>query len=311
MCKQLYLILFLFTASFSLFAQMQEPVKWTHSINDKSEIAFATQIETGWHLYTLDLPSGGPIATSFVFETINGAELSGKVTTLAGITSSFDDLFEMDISWYNGNPTFIQKIKITNIETFSIKGYIEYMSCNDENCVMGNEEFSFSKQDLPSALTTPKIVVKKEEEIKTNPLKEPIVEEKVDTITQPEIVEEIVPVADKNIDLWTPVIDELKNYGEGSKDSDKSLLTIFLLCFGGGFIALLTPCVWPIIPMTVSFFLKRSKSNKKKAVGDAIVYGISIIVIYLVLGLLITVLFGASALNELSDRKSTRLNSSH
>ncbi|MDR0427962.1 MAG: thioredoxin family protein [Dysgonamonadaceae bacterium] len=294
MRKQLYFIFSFFFVSFSLYAQMQHPVKWNYYINEKSEIIFTASVDNGWHLYTMDIPPGGPLPTSFVFETINGAELDNKVTTLAEIITSFDKLFDMDISWYKDNPTFTQKLRITNPDRFLIEGYIDYMSCNDENCIPNKEEFSFSENHLPASLIAS--VRKKLSKDK----------ETVQAITsQPEennieITEETDEIATSSVDWWQPISQEWHRYGAGSAENDKSLLIVFLLCFGGGFIALLTPCVWPVIPMTVSFFLKRSKSNRKKAFSEAVIYGVSIIFIYLILGLLITLIFGASALNELS-----------
>lgn len=290
MYKRLFFsVLSVFVFGISL-AQLPEPVQWKYSITDQNEIVFTASVEKNWHLYTLDLPSGGPNPTTFIFETVKGAELLGKVTTLTGITTKFDDLFGMDISWYTQNPTFTQQIKVTDPNAFIIEGYIDYMSCDDQSCVPGQENFSFSKQDLPAALATIKAVATA-----------PVIN---DTNKIQTTIEEVVPtetlVDSSTADLWKPVVEELQNYGQGSGQSDQSGWTIFLLCFVGGLIALLTPCVWPIIPMTVSFFLKRSKKNRKKAIGDALIYGLSIIVIYLGLGLLITILFGASALNELS-----------
>jgi thiol:disulfide interchange protein DsbD len=289
-----FTILLLTFAPFCLFAQMQEPVKWKHSIHKTSEIVFTTTIDPGWHLYDMNMPSGGPIPTTFVFEKLKGVELSGKVTTLAEITTEFDDLFGMNIRWYKGNPSFIQKIKIVDSDNFSVQGYIDYMTCNDEYCIPCKEEFSFSKKDLPASLANAE---RRETAIVAEtPASPPVDQPVADTA----IRQDEPQIETKSADWWKPVIEELQNGGEGETAKDTSWATIFLLCFGGGFVALLTPCVWPIIPMTVSFFLKRSKSDHKKAITDSIVYGLSIIIIYLTLGLLITGLFGASALNELS-----------
>jgi thiol:disulfide interchange protein DsbD len=299
MLKRIYFFIFLLTLSSAVFSQIQEPIKWQSSINNAGELVFTTKIDHGWHLYDMNMPPDGPRPTTFIFEKLKGVELSGKVTTLAGITTEFDDMFGMNISWYKGNPTFTQKLKITDPDKFSLEGYVDYMTCNDEYCIPCKEEFSFSKKDLPAALTAVK------PEIKAVTTKE-ITSEQIDIASEhvENTVEEGIAGQARNdsveVDLWKPVINELQNYGTGEISKDTSWLAIFLLCFGGGFLALLTPCVWPIIPMTVSFFLKRSKSNRKKAVTDAVIYGLSIIIIYLALGLLITMIFGASALNNLS-----------
>ena len=286
------LFLFLFSG-LSLPAQIQQPVKWNCSINESGDLVFQASVERGWHLYDMNLPEGGPLPTSFEFEEIRGAELIDSVTTSSGIISQYDDLFGMEVRWFSENPVFSQKLKITNASGFYISGLISYMSCNDENCIPGTEDFSFSAKDLPAKIAQAE---------KNSPTKE--VAEITDTAIKPaeENTESVEAPVNANIttDYWTPVISELQNLGETANSTDKSWLIIFFLGFGGGLLALLTPCVWPIIPMTVSFFLKRSKTNRKKAISDAFTYGLSIVVIYLILGLLITIIFGASALNSLS-----------
>ena len=296
MSKYLIFLTFFIGLSGALNAQMQEPVKWKYSINDSGEIVFYATVDKGWHLYDLNLPEGGPIPTSFEFDEIKGAELDGKVFTNSKIHSQYDDMFKMTVRWFEENPTFIQKLKIKNKAEFLISGSINYMACNDQSCVPGREDFKFTTASLPANAT----VEKKTAEIPASPV--PTTETKADSsITE---INESIKVDTTTIatltDYWKPVIDELHNNGDNVSSGGKSGLLIFLLGFGGGFLALLTPCVWPIIPMTVSFFLKRSKTNRKKAVADAMTYGLAIIVIYLILGLLITALFGASALNDLS-----------
>jgi len=299
-----YFIFFSFFICFSgtLNAQMQEPVKWKYSINESSEIVFYASVERGWHLYDLNLPEGGPIPTSFKFEEIKGAELTGKVFSNSKITSQYDETFGMTVRWFSENPTFIQKLKITDRDNFLVKGSIDYMSCNDRACIPGSEDFTFTAASLPANIT----VIKNTGVISTSPnsVAETTQPEKsevdsfvtaIEEATQTDIVE-----ISSYVDYWKPVITDLKSLGNDVSSGNKSILLIFLICFGGGLLALLTPCVWPIIPMTVSFFLKRSKSNRKKAIADAMTYGLAIIVIYLLLGLLITALFGASALNDLS-----------
>jgi thiol:disulfide interchange protein DsbD len=301
MHKSIQFILFSLFIYTSVAAQIQKPVKWKTSINSSGELVFTTSIDPGWHLYDMNMPPGGPLPTTFVFEKSKGVELRGKVTTLSGIITEFDDLFGMNVSWYKGNPAFTQKLNITDAANFKLEGYIDYMTCNDEYCIPCKEEFSFSKNDLPASLASV------QSETKGKPEEPAIVKDLAgsplpavkDSLTDAGILP--VEVAETGTpDLWKPVINELQNFGTSGKTGHTSWLAIFLLCFGGGFLALLTPCVWPIIPMTVSFFLKRSKSDRKKAIADALTYGLSIIVIYLALGLLITILFGASALNELS-----------
>jgi len=289
-----------------LNAQMQEPVKWKYSINESGDIVFQASVDQGWHLYDLNLPEGGPIPTSFKFDEIKGVELVGKVFTNSKIHSQYDDMFKMTVRWFAENPTFIQKLKITDKDKFLISGSIGYMSCNDQSCVPGSENFKFTTASLPANLK----IEKKTEAIPASPTPttEKVQPEKSETDSTVNSDSSFVArypslITDEtssSVDYWKPVITELQNFGNNVTSGNKSWLLIFLISFGGGFLALLTPCVWPIIPMTVSFFLKRSKTNRKKAIIDAMTYGLAIIVIYLILGLLITALFGASALNDLS-----------
>ncbi|MDR2691336.1 MAG: thioredoxin family protein [Dysgonamonadaceae bacterium] len=268
-------------------AQIQEPVKWDYHINNSGEIIFHAVVEKDWHLYDMNLPEGGPIPTTFEFETVSGAELSGKVHTNSKVHSQYDEMFGMTVRWFSENPVFIQKLEITDKAKFRVAGVIKYMSCNDQNCVPGEEEFQFTSKDLPAGIAPVPNV--------------PVVPDDIPK-DDPKDFNDIKDFSDNKdaIDYWKPVITELQNFGQNASTADKSWLLIFILGFGGGLLALLTPCVWPIIPMTVSFFLKRSKSNRKKAISDAMTFGGAIIAIYLLLGLLITAIFGAGALNDLS-----------
>jgi thiol:disulfide interchange protein DsbD len=282
--KQINILLFLlFFAPATLFAQIQEPVKWKISMNDDSELVFAAHIQKGWHIYALSMPEGGPMPTAFVFETMEGAELKGTAIPSTPPIEQHDPIFDMKIGYYDGRPIFVQKLTVTDPHRLHIEGYIDYMACDDHNaCIPLKEEFAFSPKNLPTALSNAP-----PSEPAANAPSEPA----------PDAAPPLAPTdAD---DFRQPVIEELQAFGSQAT-SNQSWLMIFFLCFGGGFVALLTPCVWPVIPMTVSFFLKRAKSSRRKAIGDALTYGLSIIVIYLALGLLITLIFGAGALNDLS-----------
>ena len=276
-------------------AQIFSPVKWQFSINEKSEIFFQASIDKGWHLYDMNLPEDGPVSTQFSFEKIEGAQLVGKVFATSKAITQYDRQFEMELRWFEKSVQFIQKIKITNPEKFKIIGEVTYMACDDERCIMPTPEaFEFSKNDLPEQLQSIKPITTTEKPTVVETTPETPVELAVnDTIIAPELNA-------VDVDWWQPVTKELENFQTNRSINNDSWFLIFIFGFIGGLIALLTPCVWPMIPMTVSFFLKRSKSNRRKAIADAIVYGLSIIVIYLSLGLIITGIFGASALNELS-----------
>ena len=312
--KKLFSILLLVFATLAVQAQIHQPVKWKIKLEDsktaEKEIVFTATIEKGWHLYDMNLPEGGPVSTSFTFETLQGAELIGQPVSNIKPTVVYDEQFAMDLRWFPGAETFTQKVKILDPKKFKIEGEVEFMVCNDETCLPPDREsFAFDSKNTKLTLPAEAPVVEKEDVTKEQPDTNLVVEEGK-TLTTPDPVakeekvivnpEKITNALTNDAALWTPVIDELKAFGDTTVTAtDTSWLFIFFAGFLGGLIALLTPCVWPMIPMTVSFFLKRTK-DRKKAIRDALTYGLSIIVIYLVMGLLITGIFGASALNDLS-----------
>lgn len=282
-------------------AQIQEPVKFKaelKTISDtEAQIVFTGKIDAGWHVYSTDLPSGGPISATFNAEKMEGAELVGKLTPQGKEIEDFDKVFEMKLRYFEHTATFIQKLKITGA-TYMIEGYMEYGACNDENCLPPTEvPFSFSGKGATKA---PATVAKTEKTEKTETPEATAIA----TATETAAIDSAatVALAGDNASVeqyWAPVIQELNAYGETTSQQDRSWIYIFFAGLIGGLLALFTPCVWPIIPMTVSFFLKRSK-DKKKGIRDAWTYGASIVVIYVLLGLAITLIFGASALNALS-----------
>ena len=281
------------------FAQIQEPVKFKtelKTISDtEAQIVFTGNIDAGWHVYSTDLPSGGPISATFNVEKIQGAELMGKLTPQGQEIENFDKVFEMKLRYFENTATFVQKFKITDA-SYQIEGYLEYGACNDENCLPPTEvPFSFSGKGNAATATVAT------SETKAETVNQPAAENSVAETTAIDSTA-TVALSDNETsvqDYWTPVIKELNSYGETTSQQDRSWIYIFFAGFIGGLLALFTPCVWPIIPMTVSFFLKRSK-DKKKGIRDAWTYGASIVVIYVALGLAITLIFGASALNALS-----------
>ena len=251
------------------FAQMVDPIRWTSEMTQDGknvEITLKATIDAGWHLYGLELPEGGPMATNIEFGRVEGAELVGELEAKSDLVVKFEEMFGLELSWFENEAIFVQKAKITD-ENWVVSGSVSFMGCNDETCMMGNP-FSFAEG--PKA-NEPMLIAEEGE----------------------------TTVEEAANDIYTPVIDQLKAFGETTDTSSSSMWAIFLLGFLGGFVALFTPCVWPIIPMTVSFFLKRS-GDKAKGRRDAFTYGFSIIVIYLTLGLAVTGIFGASALNALS-----------
>ena len=282
-------------------AQIQDPVKFNSELKilaaDEAEVVFTAAIDKGWHVYSTDLGDGGPISATFNVEKIFGAEVVGKLKPVGKEISTFDKLFEMKVRYFENTAQFVQKLKLTG-GAYQIEGYLEYGACNDENCLPPTQvpfKFSGKAEGAAKEAAAAAAETKAEEQ----PAKQ-------ETVAGTAPVAAIggadgpteIKVADK-VDLWKPVISELNSLGETTSQEDMSWIYIFITGFAGGLLALFTPCVWPIIPMTVSFFLKRSK-DKKKGIRDAWTYGASIVVIYVTLGLAITLVFGASALNALS-----------
>lgn len=305
--------LFGFLLFFVTLSVAQDELQWSFSLTDKGngeiDLVADVKIKSNWHLYDTGIPDGGPTPTQISFDQLTGAELVGEFHAAGKkATVKYDDIFQMNIGTFENSAQFVQRLKITDKANFSIQGDVRAQACDDTSCTPPlPHDFSFSAAQLPatiSAVVPPAPVEKKEEKQIVAPPTVPILEsapieensEDSTTISTPSI--DVSPVDSDQ--LWTPVIEELKDYGMKGSTAGMSLLWILISGFAGGLIALITPCVWPMIPMTVSFFLKRNKTEKKKAVGEAITYGIAIIVIYVVLGLLITAIFGASALNNLA-----------
>ena len=257
-------------------AQIQDPVIFTSELKKisekEAEIVFKGQIDGGWHVYSTDLQDGGPISATFNIENIKGAELDGKLIPMGKEEEKMDPMFGMKVRYFENEAVFKQKLKLT-AKTYAIEGYLEYGACNDENCLPPTAvEFSFKNGDAAGESKSGSVVGFKFKEVSSG---------------------------SNTTDYWQPVVEELNSFGEHTDNSEMPWYYIFITGFAGGLLALFTPCVWPIIPMTVSFFLKRSK-DRKKGIRDAWTYGASIVVIYLTLGLAITLIFGASALNALS-----------
>lgn len=266
-----------------LNAQILEPVVFKTELkklsDTEAEVVFTATIESGWHVYSTDLAEG-PVSATFNAEKMEGVELVGKLTPRGKEVDKFDNIFEINVRYFEKTGQFVQKLKLSG-GNYTLEGYLEYGACNDETCLPPTEvPFKFGGT---VAVTTAAPAQKA-----TSPV----------IATEPLQVAE-APAEVSTADWWAPAIDELNSFGETTSQKDMSWLYIFFAGFVGGLLALFTPCVWPIIPMTVSFFLKRTK-NKRKGIIDAITYGASIIVIYVTLGIAITLIFGPSALNALS-----------
>ncbi len=301
---------------YALQAQIKDPIKFKTELtplsDTEAEVVFTAAIDKGWHVYSTDLGDGGPISATFNIDNKSGVELVGKLKPVGKEVATFDKLFEMKVRYFENTAKFVQKVKFTG-GAYAIEGYLEYGACDDESCLPPTQvPFKFSgvakagnaaatKTEQPKAeQPEQKVVDKADKKEGATPVASK------DSSAMMELVPATTTEAATDIqsavassELWKPVISDLQALGEEHGQKDMSWIYIFITGFLGGLLALFTPCVWPIIPMTVSFFLKRSK-DKKKGIRDAWTYGASIVVIYVALGLAITLIFGASALNALS-----------
>ena len=301
---------------YALQAQIKDPVKFKTELtplsDTEAEVVFTAAIDKGWHVYSTDLGDGGPISATFNIDNKSGVELVGKLKPVGKEVATFDKLFEMKVRYFENTAKFVQKVKFTG-GAYAIEGYLEYGACDDESCLPPTQvPFKFSgvakagnaaatKTEQPKAEQPEQKVVNKadkKEEATSVASKDSSAMMELVPATTTEAATDIQPAVASS-ELWKPVISDLQALGEEHGQEDMSWIYIFITGFLGGLLALFTPCVWPIIPMTVSFFLKRSK-DKKKGIRDAWTYGASIVVIYVALGLAITLIFGASALNALS-----------
>ena len=285
---------------------IRDAVSWSHSVEDKSPtekvIVFSATIKGDWHLYGTELPSGGPTPTSLIVDKIAGAQLVGKLTASKKPIEKHDPNFDMTLRFYSGQVSFRQTLRITDPKTFAFSGAIRYMVCNDEQCLPPtNWDFTIALKELGKVAAAP-VAEQTEAKAEAAPATEVAQPLTADSTQQAADSAAVAPAepSDAASALWTPVISELKAYGDRAlSGADSGLLMLFFAGFVGGLVALVTPCVWPMIPMTVSFFLKRSQ-DRKKGIRDAAIYGLAIIVIYLALGLSVSALFGADALNNLA-----------
>ena len=267
MIQRMGLLFSLLFVAVAMHAQMHEPIKceasWKMVSDGVAELRVAAKIDAGWHVYSTEL-GDGPTSATLVVETIEGARLDGKLGFEGKEIAKYDEMFGMDVRYFEDEVTFVQRFAIDS-EDYAVQGYFQYGACDDQSCLPPtNVEFKYGSAAVaaqPATLSAQS----------SSPFGA----------------------------LWEPVIDELGQPAGTANTATQSLWVIFLLGLAGGLVALVTPCVWPIIPMTVSFFLKRS-GDKKKGRRDAYIYGISIVVIYVLLGLVVTLVFGASALNALS-----------
>ena len=313
-------LLTLFTLLFSLVAlAQQKPVRMSVQQKQTSptevEVVFTAKIDQGWHVYSTNLPADGPTSAALHVDKAEGVTPIGKLTPRGKELNVYDKTFEMKLRYFENSVSFVQRYKIT-AKTYSIKGYLEYGACNDEMCLPPmQEEFNFKGNGPASAPAAAPTAANAETEKTTTAATDVAADDlsalttmAADTAKKTDVssVDSVGATVKENGDekadanLWQPVIKELSAFNSTKDSTNSSLWSIFFMGVLGGFIALLTPCVWPIIPMTVSFFLKRAKDDRKKGIRDAVSYGLSIIVIYMALATLVTWAFGPQKLNELA-----------
>lgn len=287
------------------------------------DLVFTGRVDDGWHVYSTRLPSGGPISTTLNVEKITGLKAVGKLQFKGKEIEQQDALFGMKLRYFEHSVVFFQRYEIT-AEKYAIKGYLEYGACNDHACSppMSTEFDIKGSSDVKAAASTastdaaqPTATDAEKNQQQTTEAALATAATQADGMTASDslatahtagasantgdtlqnVTTELTAVPD----LWKPVTAQLSEYESGHSAALRSWIYIFIMGFIGGLLALFTPCVWPIIPMTVSFFLKRS-GDRRKGVRDAITYGLAIIIIYLSLGLAVTAILGPNKLNELA-----------
>ncbi len=316
--KKLTITLLLLVTAVVMQAQLVDPVHFKSELKAKEgsadgEIVFSATIAPGWHVYSTDLGQEGPIEASFNVVKADGVELVGKLMARGNVVKKFDDMFGMELKYFENAATFVQKVRFTQ-QKYAIECYLEYGACNDKSCmpptqvefrktgvnkeITGVNELG-SSQKLADNTSAQEVNQGTAEVMSVNSLSEAVTSNNSQSvaITPSDSLSEAITSDEA---LWAPVISDLQSFGGETPLTDHSWLYILLMGFVGGLLAVCMPCIWPIIPMTVSFFLKRAKTDKGKGIKDAVTYGLSIIVIYLGLGLLVTALFGSDTLNAMS-----------
>ncbi|UII26841.1 thioredoxin family protein [Fulvivirga maritima] len=307
------LVAFLCIVANISFGQILKPVKWNFQIEDQKErsatLVFTANIDEGWHVYSQFIEDGGPIPTSFHFDESEDYTLKGKVEEVSKVIKGFDKTFEMDIAWFENKAVFKQNIEFQK-SPVQVKGYLEFMVCDDHQCLPPTEiEFDFNVTGAPKAASpvaeTPKEKVEQpkvlKEETESTPKIAQTDEVKPAEEKETEEVEEDTTAVDSVVEVEETEVaktDVAKVEKGDVPEEDNSLWAIFVAGFIGGLAAIFMPCIFPMLPLTVSYFTKQA--SKGSGVGKALIYALSIIVIYVVLGLIVTVIFGASALNALS-----------
>ena len=300
--KKVMMTLWTLMVVLGMHAQMVDPVHFTSELKmgegTEAEIIFHATIDNGWHVYSTEIGEDGPIEATFNVEKMEGAELVGKLTPKGKVIKKMDKLFNMELKYFEKEATFVQKIRFTKPQ-YDIDCYLEYGACSDASCLPPSE-IALKQKGKSPAIGNDKGEDRSEKtEVMSKKTEEGSEKSEADSASVTSLTPPSSPLSTET-DLWAPVTEQLRALGTGEELAKQSLLWLLLMGFVAGLLAVCMPCIWPIIPMTVSFFLKRSKDNTKKGIRDAFTYGLSIIVIYLGLGLLVTALFGSDTLNAMS-----------
>lgn len=295
------LLTFFALLALTVSAQIAQPVKVTAQLKSisptQAQIVFNATIEHGWHMYSTEVVEYGPVPTTLTIESIEGAALSGSLTAASAPTKKYEEMFGADVFYFTDKATFVQNLTRVVGKPMTVAGYLEYGACDDHSCIPPTKvDFSLNAPADADEESTVSSVSSEEE---TPSESASAISADSTTSSATVISGSTEGLADNTPGVISPTLTPSLSASAEGTPSSSSLLHIFLLGLLGGLVALITPCVWPIIPMTVSFFLKRS-TDKRRGIRDAIIYGISIIVIYLALGLIVTAIFGASTLNALA-----------
>jgi len=288
--RALFAFIFLLQAGL-VQAQILQPVKWTFTSRESkdgvSELILKAKIEKGWHLYSQFLADGGPVPTTFSFDKSADYQLIGA-TAEGKPEKSYDKNFEMELAYFGGEAVFIQKVKALSEKPFKVKGMVNFMVCDDSKCLPPEDiEFAIEVKPVTKLLAEDNSKAAVSSEI-------PVVKDSgaAATDSQPDLKNVLPPAENKS---------SLKpTEKKSSEKTQRSSIAIFIAGFIGGLLALLTPCVFPMIPLTVSFFTK-SSGNRKKGLMNSLLYGLSIIFIYVTLGMVITLSLGPDALNAMAS----------
>ncbi len=308
MVKRLSVILLWLTVVLTAQSQMVDPVHFTSELKmgkgAEADIVFTAKIDAGWHVYSTDLGQDGPIEATFNAVKMDGVEKVGKLTPKGKVIKKYDQMFGMDLKYFENTATFVQKVRFTKPQ-YVIDCYLEYGACNDQSCLPPSQVEFRQQGEAPVAPVAPPSSPEGDTNVKEGADSQEAVVSNQAAADSLSATAHVSPSGGEGgalsgEALWAPVVDELRAAGSSIPLADRSLLYLLLMGFVGGLLAVCMPCIWPIIPMTVSFFLKRAKTDKKKGIRDAVTYGLSIIVIYLGLGLLVTAAFGSDTLNAMS-----------